>query len=187
MVSIVTVDGPEKDILQKKTTDIQNDEWDLAQEIVGKLHEGLKPFLPAAGLAAHQIGISKSIFIFSFDRDPKNMEAAINPTFKPVDQVKNEGWEGCFSVLLSQNKRLAKVPRYHKIAVSYFTAEGKKVEKILEGFAAKVFQHEYDHLQGMENINRPDAEVKSFQSDMELEKFMKEMKEQDSLRYKKPE
>jgi len=61
----------------------------------------LKPYLPAAGLAAPQIGISKSVFIFSFDRGPKNLEAVVNPRFVPIEDTKVEGWEGCFSVMLS--------------------------------------------------------------------------------------
>jgi peptide deformylase len=186
-IQIVTIDSPLQHILKTKTEPLQADELPLAQEIVDKLVLALKPYLPAAGLAAPQIGISKSVFIFSFDRDPSNLEGVINPSFVPMGNVKIEGWEGCFSVILSNNTwRLAKIPRYEVIKVQYLNVEGERVEKILEGFAAKVFQHEYDHLQGIENIDREDAVVVDFANKEEMEDFMHQVKKEDSLRYKKP-
>lgn len=186
-IQIVTIDSPLQHVLKTKTEQIEANELHLAREIVDKLFLGLKPYLPAAGLAAPQIGISKSVFIFSFDRDPNNLEGVINPSFTPVGNGKIEGWEGCFSVMLSNNCwKLAKIPRYETIKVEYLNVEGEKVEKILEGFAAKVFQHEYDHLQGLENIDREDAVVMDFTSEEEMLHFMEQVKKEDSLRYKKP-
>jgi peptide deformylase len=186
-IPIVTVDSPLQHILKAKTEEIQEDELALAQEIVDKLLLALKPYLPAAGLAAPQIGISKSVFIFSFDRDPSHLEGVINPSFTPVGEAKTEGWEGCFSVMLSKGTwKLAKIPRYETIQVEYLNVNGEKVEKLLEGFAAKVFQHEYDHLQGIENIDREDAIVQDFATQEEMISFMQQVKKEDSLRYKKP-
>lgn len=185
-VKIVTVDGPLRDVLKQKTEEIRVDELPLAKEIAEKLYRGLSPYFPAAGLAAPQIGISKAVFIFSFDRDPKNLEVVINPRFIPVGDEVMESWEGCFSVILSNSVwKLAKVPRYQSIKATYLNLAGEKVEKVLEGFAAKVFQHEYDHLQGIENIERKDAIVKSFDTKEELLVFLQEAKKVDSLRYKK--
>lgn len=186
-VQIVTIDSPLQHVLKTKTEPLQANELPLAREIVDQLFLALKPHLPAAGLAAPQIGISKSVFIFSFDRDPNNLEGVINPSFTPVGDVKIEGWEGCFSVMLSDNTwKLAKIPRYETIKVQYLNMEGERVEKILDGFAAKVFQHEYDHLQGIENIDREDAVVRDFTSTKEMLDFMEQVKKEDSLRYKRP-
>lgn len=186
-IEIVTIDSPLQHVLKMKTEDIQIDELSLAKEIIGKLFLALKPYLPAAGLAAPQIGISKSVFIFSFDRDPNNLEGVINPYFIPCGEAKIVGWEGCFSAMLSNGtSKLAKIPRYEKIKVQYLNANGEKIERILEGFAAKVFQHEYDHLQGVENIDREDAVVQDFSSEEEMMSFMQQVKKEDSLRYKKP-
>lgn len=187
-VQIVTIDSPLQHILKAKTEQLQKNELPLAREIVDKLFLALKPYLPAAGLAAPQIGISKSVFIFSFDRDPSNLEGVINPSFTPVGDAKIEEWEGCFSVMLSNNSwKLAKIPRYETIKVQYLNVEGERIEKILKGFAAKVFQHEYDHLQGVENIDREDAVVMDFASREEMLDFMKQVKKDDSLRYKRPD
>jgi peptide deformylase len=186
-LQIVTIDSPLQHVLRSKAEQLQADEMPLAREIVEKLFLALKPYLPAAGLAAPQIGISKSVFIFSFDRDPSNLEGVINPSFIPVGDGKVEGWEGCLSVMLSNNTwRLAKIPRYETIKAQYLNVEGERIEIILEGFAAKVFQHEYDHLQGIENIDREDAVVMDFTTKEEMLEFMMQVKKEDSLRYKKP-
>ena len=74
-IKIVTVDSLEKEVLRQKTEEIYEDELPLAKEIAEKLFAALQPLLPAAGLAAPQIGISKSVFIFSFDRDPKTSKS----------------------------------------------------------------------------------------------------------------
>lgn len=186
-VAIVTVDGPNKEVLKRKTEKIGNNELDLAREIGNKLLQALTPLLPAAGLAAPQIGISKSVFIYSYDRTAENLELVINPTFIPVGEEKIQGWEGCFSVLLSNGVwKLANIPRYKKIQVSYLNSKGEKIEKILEGFAAKVFQHEYDHLQGITNIERNDAQINSFDSKENLLHFMQNVKKEDSVHYKAP-
>ncbi|CDR34111.1 Peptide deformylase [Criblamydia sequanensis CRIB-18] len=186
-VKIVTIDSPLQHILKEKTEELQVDQLPLAREIVEQLFLALKPYLPAAGLAAPQIGLSKSIFIFSFDRDPSNLEGVINPSYTPLGDAKIEGWEGCFSVMLSNNCwKLAKIPRYETIKVQYLNVEGERVEKTLEGFAAKVFQHEYDHLQGIENIDREDAVVMDFTSREEMLDFMQQVKKDDSISYKRP-
>ena len=104
-----------------------------------------------------------------------------------MGDAKIEGWEGCFSVMLSDNSwKLAKIPRYETIKVQYLNVEGERIEKILEGFAATAFQHEYDHLQGIVNIDREDAVVMDFTTREEMLDFMKQVKKNDSLRYKRP-
>ena len=184
---IVTIDSPKHEVLRAKTDPIKEDELPLAREIANLLFASLKPYMPAAGLAAPQIGISKSVFLFSYDRDPKNLEVVINPTFTPIGTSQVTGWEGCFSVILCKSGwKFAYVPRYETIKVSYLNLDGGNVEKILEGFAAKVFQHEFDHLQGIKCIDRPDAITKSFDSREELLAYLQEVKKQDSTRYIQP-
>ncbi len=184
---IVTIDSSNAQVLKTKTENIRDDELSLAREIADQLYHSLAPFFPAAGLAAPQIGISRSVFIFSYDRDPKNMEAVINPTFEPIGDEKVEGWESCFSAILKTGVyECAKISRFEKIRVSYLNTQGKKVEKVIEGFAAKVFQHEFDHLQGYVNICRKDAEVRTFKDKQDFMAFMQEVKKQDATRYHKP-
>jgi len=186
-VQIITIDSPLQYVLKTKTEELKNDELPQAQEIIEKLISALTPYFPAAGLAAPQIGISKSVFIFSFDRDPKNLEGVVNPRFTPNGEAKVEGWEGCLSTILCEHSlKIAKIPRYETIQVEYLNAKGERIEKILDGFAAKAFQHEYDHLQGIVNIYRDDAIVKEFSSKEEMQSFMQQVKKEDSLGYKRP-
>ncbi|MBS0647919.1 MAG: peptide deformylase [Verrucomicrobia bacterium] len=183
-LEIVTMESAQAEVLKTKAELMQPDELELAREISRQLYLALEPFFPAAGIAAPQIGIGKAVFIFSWNRDPKNFEVVINPSFIPVGEEKVEEWESCFSAILKTGVRhSAKIARYEKIQVKYMNQEGVMIEKILEGFAAKVFQHEYDHLQGCVNITRPDAEVKSFNTDAEYKTFMIEVKKQDAKRY----
>jgi peptide deformylase len=184
-IKIVTIDSPQASVLQTKTENIQEGELELAQEIADKLYHALEPYFPAAGLAAPQIGISKSVFIFSFDRDPKNLETVINPMLEPVGDEVVEGWEACLSSFCENKWTCAKVARYEKIRVSYMNLKGERIEKVLEGFAAKVFQHEFDHLQGYVNIDRG-SEVEEFDSKEKFTAFLQAVKKQDAVRYIKP-
>lgn len=186
-IAIVTMDGPDAAILKKATKDFAADELQEANAVATQLFNALKPHLPAAGLAAPQIGISRSVFIYSYDRKPENLEVAINATYEAAGDRTVEGWEGCFSsILCNGTYKVAKLPRHYAIDATYLNERGERVEKRLEGFAAKVFQHEYDHLQGVENINRPEAEVKDFPSKEALMAFMAEVKKQDAAEYKTP-
>lgn len=184
---IVTVDHPKCAILQTRTENFKIEEMPLAKDIAEQMFQCIQPYLPAAGLAAPQIGISKSIFIYSYDRDPKNFEVVINPTYQPIGTEMVSQWEGCFSVILSNTKwQIALVPRYEKILATFLNLEGRSVEKRLEGFAAKVFQHECDHLQGILNVARNDVVIKDFNTQEDLINFMQAVKRTDSERYTKP-
>jgi len=181
---IVSVDSPHQDVLKKKSEDIQENELHIAQEIADELLETLRPHFPAAGLAAPQIGINRSVFIYSFNREPESIEVVINPSYEPIADTTVEGWEACFSAVLQNGRyRLAKVPRFAKIEAQYLDYYGEPKKAVLEGFAAKVFQHEYDHLQGVVNIFRKDAVVREFSSKEEMLEFFQEVKKEDSKRY----
>lgn len=188
-IKIVTLGSPNAEVLKTKAEAFQNNKEDLAKAktIAEQLFASLQPLMPAAGLAAPQIGISKAIFIYTYDRTPEHLEVAINPSFTPVGEETVVGWEGCFSDVLSNGaQELAKIPRYKKIHATYLNLKGETISKELEGFGAKVFQHEYDHLQGIINTERPQATVKVFDNKEELDAFMKRVKEEDAKSYQPP-
>ena len=188
-MKIVTIDHDPTNCLTTKATAIPMTKDGLADatKIVKQMEKTLLPLMPAAGLAAPQIGISKQIFIYSWDRTTEHLEVAINPSFKPIGNETISSWEACFSAMLSKGKiKAAFLKRYKRIAVTYTDLEGKIYHKTLEDFAAKVFQHEYDHLQGIVNVTRQDAEVKTFNSKEEMTEFMINVKKKDSVSYIKP-
>lgn len=105
-----------------------------------------------AGLAAPQIGVDLQLVIFGTDeRNPRYPDAPvvprmvlINPLITPVGDVEEEDWEGCLSVPGLR----AVVPRWAHIRYTGFDQYGDPIDRSVEGFHARVVQHECDHLMG---------------------------------------
>jgi len=104
-----------------------------------------------AGLAAPQIGVNKQLVVFGFDKNPRYPLAEgvpetilINPVITPLSDVQEEDWEGCLSVPGIRGK----VPRYIKIRYQGYGRDGQPIDRTVEGFHARVVQHECDHLIG---------------------------------------
>lgn len=97
------------------------------------------------GLAAPQV--NKSIRLFVMKSWPQvQLTVVINPKIEYLDEFgKKISSEGCLSI---PGKTL-KVKRFNKIHLSYFDRKGVYISKQLEGFAAIIAQHEYDHLNGV--------------------------------------
>ena len=105
-----------------------------------------------AGLAAPQIGINIQLVIFGFKKNDRYPDAEevpftvlINPKIKPIGDEIEDGWEGCLSVPGLRGV----VPRYKKISYQGVNQYGKKIERKVDGFHARVVQHECDHLFGI--------------------------------------
>lgn len=188
-VKIITINDDPTSALTTKAVPVVLDEQGLSEAaiIVKDLRETLLPMMPAAGLAAPQIGVKKRVVIFSWDRTVENLQAAINPTYVPQGDQTITSWEACLSSAPKEGPcQATHMDRYLKILATYYDESGKKVESIMEGFAAKVFQHECDHLDGMVNINQQRAEVKEFPTFDEFATFMKGVKTKDSESYTSP-
>jgi peptide deformylase len=105
-----------------------------------------------AGLAAPQIGEDVQLVIFGTDApNPRYPDAPpvprtilINPRITPIGNEEEEDWEGCLSVPGLR----AVVPRWRRIRYSGFDEKGRPIEREVEGFHARVVQHECDHLVG---------------------------------------
>ena len=105
-----------------------------------------------AGLAAVQIGVPKRIMIFGFESNPRYPDVGpipftvlINPEFAALDDEKIGGWEGCLSVPDMRGF----VKRHAQIRYRGFDQHGENIEREVDGFHARVFQHEFDHLEGI--------------------------------------
>ena len=108
--------------------------------------------LDGAGLAAPQIGVPLRVVIFGFEANARYPEAApvpntvlINPQLTPLSEEEEEGWEGCLSVPGLRGM----VPRWKRLRYAGFDAVGQRFEHEVEGFHARVVQHECDHLDGI--------------------------------------
>ena len=104
------------------------------------------------GLAAPQIGVGLQVVIFGFERSERYPDAEpvpatilINPVITPLGDGLEEDWEGCLSVPGLRGM----VPRHTRIRYQGFNEKGEAVDRTVEGFHARVVQHECDHLIGM--------------------------------------
>lgn len=96
------------------------------------------------GLAAPQIAINQRAIVFGLDATIP-YTVLFNPSFEPLSDRIEEGYEGCISV----GQLRGKVPRYQSIKYKGFDAEGTLIEREVSGLHARVFQHEIDHLNGI--------------------------------------
>jgi peptide deformylase len=98
------------------------------------------------GLAAPQVNVSKRLFVIDkkLINEEWEAEAYINPKILKADGS-NILEEGCLSI---PNIR-ADVDRPFKIEVEYQTLKGEKVREEMDDLLARVFQHEFDHLEGV--------------------------------------
>lgn len=128
---------------------------DLGSPELRALVEDMKETMAAkngAGLAAPQIGVSQRVVIFGVDRNPRYPDAQevpftvlVNPKLVMLTREVEEDWEGCLSVPGMRGV----VPRYTKLRYTGFDAEGHPIDRVAEGFHARVVQHECDHLDGI--------------------------------------
>ena len=108
--------------------------------------------LNGAGIAAPQIGTSLQVVIFGVGKNPRYPQAEevpytelINPVLEPVGDEMEDGWEGCLSVPGMRGL----VPRYTKLRYRGFDPKGEPIDRTVDGFHARVVQHEVDHLLGI--------------------------------------
>jgi len=108
--------------------------------------------LRGAGLAAPQIGVHQRVVIFGIENNPRYPDAEpvpetvlVNPVITPLSEETTEDWEGCLS--LPGLRGL--VPRFTHVRYQGFDASGQRIDRRVEGFHARVVQHECDHLDGI--------------------------------------
>ena len=105
-----------------------------------------------AGLAAPQIGVDLQMVIFgSNDSNPRYPDrptvpftVLVNPVITPLGAVQEDDWEGCLSVPGLRGL----VPRWTHIRYTGFDQYGDAIDRTVDGFHARVVQHECDHLWG---------------------------------------
>jgi len=128
------------------------DRFDAARigELLTDMEDTMRA-LHGAGIAAPQIGVSLRVVIFELQENPRYPHVAIpftvliNPVLDPLGQELEEGWEGCLSVPGLRGV----VPRYRRLHYSGLDRHGEPFERTVEGFHARVVQHEVDHLDGV--------------------------------------
>ncbi len=134
-------------------TNVQNAE---IQQIIETMQDTLAA-TQGVGIAAPQISVSKQIIIIASRPTLRYPSAPlmeptvmINPVYQTFSDTREKDWEGCLSIPGIR----ALVPRYKEILIRYNNLQGELVKTRLEGFIARIFQHEFDHLQGKVYLDR---------------------------------
>lgn len=138
--------------LMQRSRELSTDKFGSA-ELMSLLQDMKETMIDAhgAGLAAPQIGENVRVVIFEVRENPRYPDVLvpftvlINPVITPLSDQLVEGWEGCLSV---PGLRGA-VQRYDHIHYTGLDAEGNPIDRTVQGFHARVVQHECDHLDGV--------------------------------------
>jgi peptide deformylase len=152
---------PNDPVLVKKAQDIASSEITspdtkavlekMLDVAYGEQEDRLRPVL--VGLAAPQIGISKRIILVDVLADGKgkvgDLRTYINPEIVWTSDEESEWYEGCFST----SRVCGIVSRPTSIRIKAISTEGTIIEEEHTGYTARIFQHEIDHLNGLEFVS----------------------------------
>ena len=146
---IVTLPEP---VLRRKARAVTKFDKGL-QTVIEDMLETMRQ-APGVGLAAPQIGLSERIIVVEyFEREedeeqedaPKKVWAVLNPEIVKSSEEKVMGVEGCLSI----PGLVGEVERHAAIQVKGLNRHGKPLKIKAEGWLARIFQHEIDHLNGV--------------------------------------
>ena len=148
-------------ILEKQCDEVNitNNNEDIIEDLKSTLEYGT-----GLGIAAPQIGVDKRIIVVGAkkenikynDAEEIPITAMINPTWKKLSEDTDVQYEGCMSIPSIRGK----VERYKNIELTYYNENGEKIIKQLNGFFARLVQHECDHLDGivfLEKVKGPNG------------------------------
>lgn len=161
-------------IIREKCLDVKNvkdkDIQSLIEDMIATVKE-----VDGVGIAANQVYENLRLFIIASHpskRYPKapNMvpTAMINPTLVSHTKAQEKDWEGCLSIPGVRGN----VPRFKEIEVEFTAKDGVRKKKTLKTFLARIFQHEYDHLEGEVYLERLES-TKDIITEKEFQKMVK--------------
>ncbi len=146
---IVTLPEP---VLRRKAHSVTKFDKDL-QVVIDDMVETMRD-APGVGLAAPQIGLSERLIVVEYyereedeevENAPKKVWTVINPEIIKASEETLVGVEGCLSI----PNLVGEVERHATIQVKGLNRHGKPMKIKAEGWLARIFQHEIDHLNGV--------------------------------------
>jgi peptide deformylase len=148
-------------ILRQKSAAIANVHAQDTQNLIAQLMSTLTES-NGVGIAAPQLGRSLQIVIVASRPNPRYQHAPhmepvvmINPRVRSHSEEVIKDWEGCLSIPGIRGM----VPRYKCIEVEYTSSDGHLEQQKFSNFPARVFQHEYDHLEGKVFLDRVESSL----------------------------
>jgi peptide deformylase len=166
-MSILKVARMGHPVLRQKTRPIETRELKTValQKLIDDMIDTMYEYA-GVGLAAPQVHEGLRLFVATLDQDGKgegDAIAIINPEITAVGADIVEGWEGCLSIPDIRGR----VPRAQHVKLTALSREGKRLEIDARDFAARVIQHETDHLDGILFFDR----MRSFETLTYMEEF----------------
>ncbi|WP_322805641.1 peptide deformylase [Thermanaerothrix sp.] len=142
---IVTVPDP---VLRRKAQKVRQFDADL-QQLIDDMIETMRA-APGVGLAAPQVGVAQRVIVVEYGEDededkPPRLYIVVNPEIVEVSAETEMGVEGCLSI----PDLVGEVERYRRIVVKGQNRRGQPIKLKLQGWVARIFQHEIDHLEGV--------------------------------------
>jgi peptide deformylase len=174
MTQVLTITQLGNPILQQKAAAIDDLLAPDCQDLIDALITTVKAS-QGVGIAAPQVAQSLRLFIVASHPNCRYPQAPImpptamiNPRILQVSEERVKGWEGCLSVPSLRGW----VPRHQWIEVEYLDHFGHPVQQILTDFVARIFQHEYDHLEGLVFLDRLESSSDLY-SEQEYQKIIR--------------
>ncbi len=142
-------------VLRRKSKPVTKFDKEL-QTLIDDMIETMRE-APGVGLAAPQVNISQQLAVIEYDENedeeenedappkPKKLYVIINPEIIKTSEEKVMGIEGCLSIPGLQGE----VERHESIQVKALNRHGNPVKLKVDGWMARIFQHEIDHLNGV--------------------------------------
>ncbi|MBD2432769.1 MULTISPECIES: peptide deformylase [Fischerella] len=158
LLPIIQLGNP---ILRQKATEVEDIQDETVQTVIDDLMATVAES-NGVGIAAPQIAQSYRVMIVASRPNPRyphapHMEptAMINPRIIAHSSTMIKDWEGCLSIPGIRGL----VPRYEAIEVEYTDRNGKIQRQLLTNFVARIFQHEYDHFDGIVFLDRLESNL----------------------------
>ena len=140
-------------VLREKAAAVADATTPEIRDLVADMIETMRD-AGGTGLAAPQVHVPRRVVVFEvgearltgrpLDR-PQALTVLINPVIEPLTAETDLGWEGCLSVPGLKGA----VPRFNRIRYRGVGLDGQPIDRTVEGFHARVVQHECDHLDGI--------------------------------------
>jgi len=143
-------------LLRQQAQPVSNVQDPLIQSLIDDLMATVMS-ANGVGIAAPQVAVAQRLFILASRPNPRyphapvmQPTAMINPSVTAHSDAIIKDWEGCLSIPGLRGL----VPRYQAIEVEYTNRQGHQQKQVLTDFIARIFQHEYDHLEGIVFLDR---------------------------------
>lgn len=153
---IVTLGAPVLRKPAKKVSKFDKDLQELVQDMVETMLQA-----EGVGLAAPQVGVPQRVVVIQLPEDDDHPQAGqlfvlVNPEILSLSEEAEAGDEGCLSI----PNIIGEVVRARQVTVQAQNTRGKHIQLTVDGFLARAFQHEIDHLDGVlfiDKVTSPDA------------------------------